>query len=499
MKILLAGYNLDTDVVHDLLKNNPARADVTPETISAAYARISRDSRPIDDLRRIARTEIEHARKSNRTIIFKMGHHSVAEHAVFNFDILGVSRLALEELEKFRLCSYTEKSQRYVTLNSDFIIPPEIKLSIHVREFTETIRLQNEFYKKCYEQLRSYWITKFPDRATDAKQVTLLEGAAKEDARYITALAMTGQVGETLNARNLELLIRRFSSHPLKEIQEIGRKMYGLVEDVAPSVVVFVAANAYDQKTYPELQTFTEVVFKEHQIFPESYPGDVSLVDYTFHGDENLLAALLHTSGQAPYRQCLSVARMLTLQEKKNLVKTACRYMEFYDTALREFEYPACTFELTVSASCYAQLKRHRMATVTVQKYDPALGVVIPDSIVASGLDREFKEIIHRTNEVYQKIHADFPEAAQYILTNAHQRRVLLKTNARELYHISRLREDAHAQWEIRKKTTKMSELAKRVMPLTMLFMGGKDNYAKIYEQEFGHPPKATLPLTASS
>ena len=52
-----------------------------------------------------------------------MGHHSVAEHAVFNFDVIGISRLAMEELEKFRLCSYTEKSQRYITLDKDFVLP----------------------------------------------------------------------------------------------------------------------------------------------------------------------------------------------------------------------------------------------------------------------------------------------------------------------------------------------------------------------------------------
>lgn len=45
-----------------------------------------------------------------------MGHSSIAEHAVFNLDILGVSRLAVETIERFRLCSYTEKSQRYVRL-----------------------------------------------------------------------------------------------------------------------------------------------------------------------------------------------------------------------------------------------------------------------------------------------------------------------------------------------------------------------------------------------
>ena len=111
MKILLAGYNIDTEVIKAYEKASSKRPDATPETLSASYARISRDPRPIDELRKAARLEVEKSRNSNRAIIFKMGHHSVAEHAVFNFDIIGVSRLAIEDLEKFRLCSFTEKSQ----------------------------------------------------------------------------------------------------------------------------------------------------------------------------------------------------------------------------------------------------------------------------------------------------------------------------------------------------------------------------------------------------
>ena len=126
MKVLLAGYNLDAEVIAELTAGQD-RQDVTPETLSAAYARISRDPRPIDELRKIARQEVEKARRSNASIIFKMGHHSVAEHAVFNFDLIGVSRLALEELEKFRLCSYTEKSQRYQKLEGEYVIPDEIR------------------------------------------------------------------------------------------------------------------------------------------------------------------------------------------------------------------------------------------------------------------------------------------------------------------------------------------------------------------------------------
>lgn len=143
MKVILAGYNIDSTVIEELKGNSPPRDDITPETLSASYVRVSRNPRPIDELRAVARAEVERARKSNRNILFRMGHHSVAEHAVFNFDIIGVSRLALEEIEKFRLCSYTEKSQRYVTLRDDFIVPEEIKRA----------GLMKIFDAKTYEEL----------------------------------------------------------------------------------------------------------------------------------------------------------------------------------------------------------------------------------------------------------------------------------------------------------------------------------------------------------
>lgn len=75
MKVILAGYNLDSEVIEALKGTSPPRADVTPETLSAAYARISRDPRPVYELRRAAREEVERARRSNQIIIFKMGHH----------------------------------------------------------------------------------------------------------------------------------------------------------------------------------------------------------------------------------------------------------------------------------------------------------------------------------------------------------------------------------------------------------------------------------------
>ena len=126
MQVILAGYNVDSQVLAEAADAGIPREKLTPEVLSAAYARISRNPAPVNELRREALGEVAKARKSNRKIIFGMGHHSVAEHAVFNFDIIGISRLAIEELEHFRLCSFTEKSQRYITLDNDFVMPTEL-------------------------------------------------------------------------------------------------------------------------------------------------------------------------------------------------------------------------------------------------------------------------------------------------------------------------------------------------------------------------------------
>ncbi|MDI6731578.1 MAG: FAD-dependent thymidylate synthase [Candidatus Margulisbacteria bacterium] len=460
MKVLLAGYNVDTEVIEDLKKTSRSRQDVTPETLSASYARISRDPRPIDELRAAARQEVEKARKSNSAIIFKMGHHSIAEHAVFNFDIIDVSRLALEEIEKFRLCSYTEKSQRYQKLEDNYLVPDEIKGTKVEALFIGTIKQQNDFY-----------------------QLLIGKGVEPEDARYVTSLATYGQLGLTINARNLEFAFRRFASNPSSEIQQLGRKMYGLAHAIAPSIILFAEANDYDRLTY---KTMGEAIKGPWR--PVEGKG-VGLVNYTKAADEILVAALLHTAKQLPYKDCLVLAKKMGKRAKIRLIESCFKYAEFYDRPLREFEFIDLTFDLVVSAACFGQLKRHRMMSLTVQNYNPALGATMPPAVKKAGAEKEFGKIVKITNDAFVKINQYNSLAAQYVLTNAHRRRVLVKINARELYHFSRLREDVHAQWDIQHLSAAMTAGAKKVMPLAMLFIGGKDKYPQIFEAHFGREP----------
>jgi flavin-dependent thymidylate synthase len=489
MKVLLAGYNIDTQVMKEL-RGKRRMTTLTPETISAAYARISRSRKAVDELRAEARQEIAKSRTSNRRIIFAMGHHSVAEHAVFNFDVLGISRRAVEEFENYRLCSYTEKSQRYVTLHGDFVLPAEIKGTAFDPAFQDMIYHQNRRYDILMMELMPFIHEKYSGRIDFMKYPSLLENLAKEDARYILSQATQTQIGTTVNARNLELMLRRFASHPLKEIQDLGVNLYRAVEKIAPSVILFHRANDYDRKTYPELAKYLRKTGASGDRRTGDKGEDVKLVSYAPDADELILAALLFRVKKTAYENCLKIVKKMNLRQRLDLFRKACQHMELYDAALREFEYADLTFSLTVSAACFGQLKRHRLATIVSQAYDPELGITIPESIRAVGKAGFFQATIRKTEELYAKIEKKLPGVGSYILTNAHRKRVLMKVNLRELYHISRLREDPTAQWDIRQLTREMCRLAQKAAPVATQLLAGKSDYPAVYRGFYGRDPK---------
>jgi hypothetical protein len=217
---------------------------------------------------------------------------------------------------------------------------------------------------------------------------------------------------------------------------------------------------------------------------------DVQLIYHTQNGDKKVAASLLNSASQAGISQCLDAVDSMNSDQLTSIFKTALANMEFYDSPPREFEHAQLTFEVSVSAASYGQLKRHRMMSQTVQQYDPSLGLTIPQSIKDAGMEQQFTEHAAKAEKLFYKIKKDYPDAAPYALTNAHRRKVLLTTNMRELYHFSRLREDAHAQWDIRILAAEMRKEVEKVMPLSALLLCGKDSFVSRFEKIYGHRPK---------
>lgn len=411
MRVIIAGYNTD--------RENPAS---TPETISAAYARISRDPSPVNQLRRDSALEVEKARESNRRIVFDYGHGSVAEHAVFNIDILGISRLAVEALQSFRLASFTEKSQRYIRIGRDWHIPMDVA---DRDAYGSTVQNLFSSYERLLEGLSGAGL----DR-----------GSAREDARYLLPLAATSQMGMTVNARELEHMIRRLRAHPLHEVRCLADALFQAAEPVAPSLLLFTSPSEMDRIAHVQ---------------PEPVPGPE--VELTSCDDDTRVAAWLRTvfgPGDAGW-----------------LFQQVYAGLGVHDSLPRAWELFRADFSLVISATAYAQLKRHRMCTQLVSGYSPALGFTVPPSVEEAGFGGLFAEAVAAAGQASERLGTD------YLLTNSHRRRVEVSINGREFYHFCRLRDDTHAQWDIRRIAGEMLGLASARAPLTLARACGKSRW----------------------
>ncbi len=501
MKVLLAGHNVDRELLvewHRFLELmldylNPDRSpdiprptelelrakirewlqadNMTPETLSAAYARISRDPRPVDQLRAESRQWVSKARRSNRSIVFGLGHNSVAEHATFNLDVIGLSRLAMESLQMHRLCSYTEKSQRYIRLGQDFIVPDEIHtmgLSAAFQEYVE-----RQFAR--YERISAILADALGKDPSDTG----------EDARYVLPLCVTSQMGLTLNARNLEYLLRCTASSPLSEIREFGRAAFRVVDGVAPSLIKYTDSTAALSELAATLRARVATLrsrvatlrsrSSDFSPSPSADPPgnpvrDVTLLWGTPDADRKVLDALFMRAG-IPHDASLAP------DDCRGFFTALYGNIEAWDPMPREFEYAEACFEIRISAAAFGQLKRHRMATLTTAPYDPSDGVTMPPLFHGTDAVEVFSDGVRDAEAMFEMIHARNPDAAPYPLLNAHRRCLRVQMNARELNHLARLRQDQHAQWDIRGITGRMIEAARDIMPLSLLFACGKDAF----------------------
>jgi len=111
-----------------------------------------------------------------------MGHHSVIEHASYTFSLEGVSRSLTHQLVRHRIASYSQQSQRYVSLlEPDYVTP-------------ETVRSDPEAKKVFEEAMEKAW---------EAYQ-KLATVVPVEDARYVLPNACTtkeGAAGDTHRRR----------------------------------------------------------------------------------------------------------------------------------------------------------------------------------------------------------------------------------------------------------------------------------------------------------
>ena len=152
------------------------------------------------------------------------GHESVIEHWSATFAVEGVSRALTHQLVRHRVASYSQQSQRYVSMDdADYIRPASIDRYLEPAtpdgcpmniEYVNTVRRCFETYRKMIEA-----------------------GIPEEDARYVLPNACTTNIIITMNARELRHFFSlRCCERAQWEIRQLANVMLTICRELAPAI-----------------------------------------------------------------------------------------------------------------------------------------------------------------------------------------------------------------------------------------------------------------------
>lgn len=193
-----------------------------PERTIAAAARLSTSSVGAADLvKKLTSKDID--RLFARML--ESGHLSTFEHASFTFAIEGISRVTSHQLVRHRMASYTQQSQRYVSVKEVKYITPETigKKGALESKYHDMINRCHRLYKEMIDG-----------------------GVPVEDARYILPSAFETKIVMTMNARELlHACSLRMCDRAQWEIVELFEKIKVEVGKVAPRLAAELKPKCY--------------------------------------------------------------------------------------------------------------------------------------------------------------------------------------------------------------------------------------------------------------
>ncbi|GAB4502399.1 MAG: hypothetical protein Fur0035_19510 [Anaerolineales bacterium] len=440
---------------------------LAPETIAVAFAKTSRSP---DSFRQIAaELSDEKSAQFHEKWVVGYGHASVAEHAVLHIALENVSRVAVEAIESNRLASYTEKSTRYQKWQAgSFATPPELENSPLRATFSQSAQRLFDTYLRSLEPVKKLVTQESPRRANESDEAydRRIRSQYVDSCRFLLPAASLANLGMTANGRVIENALRKLLSHPLAEVRQIGEEMKQAARAEIPTLVKYAEEVPYLRETSAELTRLADSL-------PSAPAGaeTCQLVEYTRDGEQRILAAALYRFGGMGYTQALAAVASAPETQRRAWAAALLGRLGRFDTPLREMEYARYTFDLLMDQGAYAEFKRHRMMTQTPQALTCRLGYAVPRRIVEAGFEADYRAAMDAAGESYEKLAAENPLVAQYIVPNGFNRRVLAQFNLREAFAFCQLRAAPNAHFSIRRVAQKMAQEIRRVHPLLMTYL----------------------------
>jgi thymidylate synthase ThyX len=475
--------SLDTEVrkyVSNTDKDIYTVSNIPEEVIAVIFAYVSRSPKSFrDNIGTVIQEEQlgqERAAKFHEKWVLNYGHASVAEHATVHVGIERVSRLFSSILElSNEYMSFTEYSQRYQKpLKGDYYVPDELDahpaLKKEYRELNDSLY---DTYAEINDKLFVYLKNTIPapEDKDEKAHFRALEKVAFEDARYALSLATLTNLGMTANARAIEDSLTKLLSSKYGEVRRRAAEIKDEVKFSVPTLVKYANENVYITETRRELESVTNTMIGVHENKSSGETCGVNLLEWTGKGAsdpeqaalDKMIKAVLFEHSDLSYADINRVLANVDPAGKLDILKKSIERLGKYDNPVNALELVEYEAEFVISEACWHQLLRHRKTDWIFKDPSVAHGVTVPPSIEDAGLTEQLLDAAQKSEQFYEKLMNEYlAETASYVVTNAHNRRVLGSFDLWELYHLINLRMSEGAQWDIKNITRMLSdEIAK--------------------------------------
>ena len=401
-----------------------------PAVQATALAKYSRSPESAREL--VSKLTAEEADKFQEKWVVSFGHNSVAELATLPLCLEKISILASKFFESWQRPGYSEKSTRYQVFSRDsFVTPPgaPAKMAQVASKLYDTYdNLYGRMVQRCAKLMGK-------DDVNDPK----VKARAFDNLRYLLPAGTGTNVAIVANMRDFRSMITAARGHTNPEIVELGNKIYEAVATVAPTLVKHTEPDTFELPIIP-YRTLVK-------------------------GQSNEWNVKLYNEHLTPHPTDVFNNFECTLEDEYNMSWSVfCKHMALrpeHRGVPKIFRRVRIAFDVQMDYGAFRDLQRHRRCEQYVEPLTTSYGYMIPDDILGSELEQEYKDAMESVCYYYTG-NADLD---QYTVPLGYLHHSIFDMDLEEFYYIVELRTKPQGHISYRRVAYKMFELAKELHP----------------------------------
>ena len=437
----------------------------------------------------------------NRVLV-EYGDDSVAELGEAQIAIEGLSNIAVKKIEDRRIgLSYLEKSSRYVAWDKKtngmyrFYRDPLLMESRFADDYIDACNLAFETYSKNIQATIKYIREKFPIEkysfkdSTDRKEKSfsklkqqddiksaniIYRGSTKAKAldilRGLLPASTLTNVGITGNGRAFEYLLTIMYGSNLDEERDLASKIKKELDSTIKSFV-----RRADDKYGKALQDYLQKIQATSKRLASKHTGRkitgniTRLAEYESEKKaiDKIVASLIYAqSDGSSFGDITKIVKKISSSQKKKIIThyANLRHNRRHRPP-RAFEMTYYTFDLINNFGMFRDLHRHRTLTTQRQLLTTDHGFETPQEINALGLEKDFKDCLYNSKNIFEKMRKRFPEQAQYVVNFSYNYPYFMRFNLREAAHLIELRTVPQGHADYRKVAQQMYKQINKAHP----------------------------------